>query len=142
MPSTQNSNSVEEKFSPEIVEKGSKIPLKTKVSEEQKAEDTGCESSISSSPTTIDDEFPLFSDIPIMRVGTTDDVIDINKELKGKVNSIPDNCKPQGSAYISIQMSIGSSSDKVDANLCVDTVCSTSLFVIVHFSSLTLVQMP
>ena len=65
----------------EIVAEGGKNPLKTKVSEEQEVEVTGCESSISSSPTTVEDDFPFFSDIPIRRVGTVNKESQLDKEV-------------------------------------------------------------
>ena len=113
--------------------------MKTRVSREKQNEDIGCESIISSSPSTVDEGFPMFSDIPIMKIVDSDSEPHSNINLAGLINLIPDNQKPQGSAYISVLMSIGSSPEKVAANLCVDTgadftVCD-SAFLISHFGS-------
>ena len=111
--------------------------MKAEVSDEQEPKEVRCESAPSSSASEAEDDFPLFSDIPIMRIGTANNVSKADEKLKGIAPTIPDNCKPQGSAYISIQMSIGSSPEKADANLCVDTgadftICD-SAFLISHF---------
>ena len=65
--------------------------MKAEVSDEQEPENVRCESTLSSSTSEAEDDFPLFSDIPIMRIGTADNVSKVDEKLKGIAPTIPDN---------------------------------------------------
>ena len=87
--------------------------------EEQEAEDVGSRSDILSSIEDETESVIPFSDIPIMQINqvTEDDeeeiiihVVDecayVN-DVNGKIHLVPEVSKPDGSAYISIEMSVG-----------------------------------
>ena len=81
----------------------------------------GSGSNIKSLPSQVSDDPIGYSDIP----------------LEGQVLRVPSASKPQGSAYVSVKMSLGNSKEMVDADLCVDTgadftVCDSS-FLRAHF---------
>ena len=113
-------------------------PAKTKTPSYQ-ANIEGPRSNTGSLPSYASDDLIGFSDIPIMKVddsGLTayDESIDGNE---GHVLLVPSSSKPQGSAYISVKMSIGTSSPLVIADLCVDTgadftICD-SAFLLAHY---------
>jgi hypothetical protein len=80
-------------------------------------------SHIESLPSDASDDLIGLSDIPIMKIGDSgpinpDEAI-LGKERKLLI--IPASSKPQGSAYISVKMSIGTSNTNVVTDLCVDT---------------------
>ena len=94
-------------------------------------EDDGSKSNILSLPSNATDDVIQFSDIPIMKVTFEDEgrihrIPDTSKlkdqwEDESKTHKVPNTSKPQGSAYISIKMSIGTSHELREADLCVDT---------------------
>ena len=94
-------------------------------------EDDGSKSNILSLPSNATDDIIGFSDIPIMKVTFEDEgrihrIPDTSKlkdqwEDESKTHQVPNTSKPQGSAYISIKMSIGTSHELREADLCVDT---------------------
>ena len=99
----------------------------------------GLKSNIASLPSDASDDLIGFSDIPIMKIDdsgfeATDESFSGNE---GQVLLVPSSSKPQGSAYISVQMSIGTTSPVVLADLCVDTgadftICDDA-FLKAHF---------
>ena len=55
----------------------------------------------------------------------------VDNEVDGQIYLVPDSSKPQGSGYISVGMSVGTSKQIVIADLCIDTgadftVCNTA----------------
>ena len=112
--------------------KSDKIKLKV----EKPAENIGPQSNILSLPSNVTEDFIAFSDIPIMKVETVNDCFDnnycseetvksvsteVDVEANGQINLVQKTSKPKGSAYISIKMSIGSSKQMINTDVCVDT---------------------
>ena len=78
-----------------------------------------------------------FSDIPKRKVEAIAENNSANIEADGHINMSLDASKPDGSAYISLQISLCSSLKSVDYNLCVYTgadftVCD-SAYLTAHF---------
>ena len=85
----------------------------------------------------VSEDFISFSDIPINKVEEISNVLlaqalskaEIEKspenlgtvDYKGHINVAVDSTKPEGSAYISIQISMNSSKRLVNTDVCVDT---------------------
>ena len=101
----------------------------------------GCKSNVLSLPSKCEDDFPAFSDIPIMKVGTHQGDHSHNEathsQTLDQVNLIKGKEKPKGSAYISAKMSIGDSGQLADVDLCIDTGADFTLcdsaFLKAHF---------
>ena len=108
---------------------------------ENQGDDEGSRSNIISLPSSATDDLFGFSDIPINKVSFENEgkILKVpdqsglkdSWEVKGKDHSVPNTSKPQGSAYISVKMSIGVSKELVNVDLCVDTgadftVCDTA----------------
>ena len=85
--------------------------------------DEGSRSNIESLPSNASDDLVGLSDIPIMKIDDTGYTANVESIYgkEGRVLLVPTSSKPQGSAYISVKMSIGTSSQLVLADLCVDT---------------------
>ena len=110
--------------------------ISDKIKIEKQTENDGQKSNILSLPSNVTEDFIAFSDIPIMKVEalkkslnssycsgeTIKSVLtDVDIENYAQISLVHKSSKPKGSAYISIKMSIGSSKQLVDANVCVDT---------------------
>ena len=103
------------------------------------AVDGGPRSNIESLPSNASDDLIGLSDIRIMKVGDPGYLTSKNPihDLERDERYVPTLPKPQGSAYISVKMSIGTSTQLVMADLCVDTgsdftICD-STFLKAHF---------
>ncbi len=101
--------------------------------------DGGSRSNIESLPSNASDDLIGLSDIRIMKVGDPGYLTSKNPihDLERDERYVPTLSKPQGSAYISVKMSIGTSTQLVMADLCVDTgsdftICD-STFLKAHF---------
>ena len=113
------------------------IPDKINCPTSNPVEGDGNKSNLLSMPSNSSDDFIAFSNIPIKKVEAISEKDSTDIEVEGYINLGLDASKPDGSAYISIHISIGTFLKPVATNLCVDTgadftICD-STYLTSHF---------